>query len=129
MADSTDDRKLIRSERAPGRNYDLFSAPSVTRILADGVSGFSIGPAVARIDFFQVARIEEGKGVEGQPLETREDVLTLVMPTIALTQFLTTAIQALRDNQQTITQGMTQQGEQFEKFIKSFEMMPDADKI
>jgi hypothetical protein len=118
MADEADNRRLIREESASGRSYQLFNSPAAKVAHVDGISGFSFGPAFSRIDFHEVKRIDEGKGFEGQPLEIREQNLTVVLPTIVFAEFLTQAVSNLRSNEAVITQGFTAQLQAIETFIK-----------
>jgi hypothetical protein len=117
MANDTDARRLIRSEREPGRNYDLFDDPSPTRVLVDGASRFTFGPALSRVDFYQTVKTSDG--LDGQPLETREQSLTLIIPTIAFLEFLTYAVKGLQENQEKITQVMDGQSGAFRTHLTS----------
>jgi hypothetical protein len=114
-----DARNLLRSERGPNRNYDLFDAPASMPSYVDGISAFLLGPAVTRIEFYQIKRIKEGEGVDGQPLENREQCLTIVLPTAAFAEFLGNTLKGLHDNQEVIVRNIGEQNQAFLGFINS----------
>lgn len=113
-----DGKSLVRSERAPGRNFDYFEVPASMQVYVDGVNGFGLGPTVTRVEFYQIKKIKDAEGTDGQPLEVREQYLTLVLPTPAFAEFLANTIKGLKDNREALIQGTGEQAEGFVNFLR-----------
>ncbi len=120
MSESSTGQTLVKSERGPGRNYDLYPSPNPTELHADGSAGVAIGPAISKLDFHKVVRVDTA--FEGGPLETRERHISLVMPTQQLIEFLVLTLGALMENRAGLVGAM-------EASLKSVNTMLDGVSI
>jgi hypothetical protein len=87
-------RKFIAQERAPGRMFDMYLSDSHIEMFADGIGRVAVGAQVTKVDFFRTAdvRTEKLGGVE-HPLEEREVILRLTIPTQAFVEACGTMIE------------------------------------
>jgi hypothetical protein len=97
------DRKPVLSERIPGRHFDLFETELAETRYADGTVGFSMGPAVSRIEFYRVISVRPVNPTEVH--EDREKHLIVTLPTVALLEFLKTATGGAERNKDGILKG------------------------
>ncbi|QKD03349.1 hypothetical protein EB235_19065 [Mesorhizobium loti R88b] len=77
----------------------------------------AIGPTLSRLEFFNVDHIEQSDG--GEPMEVREQSLTVVIPTSALVEFLVNGLNQTAASKDAIVQGMTAQAESIRKVLES----------
>lgn len=107
MSEAVLTKAALRSERVPGRNYDLFQGADEAHIFTEGNAGGAFGPSICRLEFFRITNIEPQD--DGENLEIRERNLILTMPTAQLVEFLTKSLQSLRDNKLTISAALDDQ--------------------
>lgn len=91
--------KPFMSERSPGRSFDVYETEDHVLINADGTLELSMGPNLARLDFHRVSKIIANAGFAGEPLEVRERIATIVLPTNVFIEFLGVALSGLRVNE------------------------------
>ena len=106
MADAPNSRRLLMSERAPGRNYDLYEGTPV-EVYVDGASGALLGPSVCRLQFHSVIDTAIPPG-GGEQIENRQTKLSVIIPTPQCIEFLTNTLAAIAQNNQQILQGFEQ---------------------
>lgn len=97
MSSDLKDRKPMRSERVPGRMFDLYEGDP-TEIYVDGFSGLIGGAVVSRIDFHSVLNIEEEEGFK-EPVEKRVLRLRLVMPTLQLIEAVANILKGMKESE------------------------------
>jgi len=107
MPDAPINRRLLNSERAPGRNFDLYEGPSPIEVYVDGASGALLGPLVCRLQFHSVIDTTippDG----GEQIENRQLKLTVIIPTPQCIEFLMNTLGGIAQNNQLILQGFEQ---------------------
>lgn len=109
-------RRVLVSERVPGRTYDMYAGDAPTRLYADGFAGTYLGPAVSRIDFY---RNEDMIG-DGDP-EARERFAMVNIPTAALVEFLFNTIKQIVDNKDPLITHMDMQQQGIRNMLAIFE--------
>lgn len=112
-------KKLLNSERARGRSYDLFDAIDRHELHVDGSIGAALGPSVSRLDFHRVGEVREGEGFEGEPLEIRERSVTVIMPTPQMIEFLVNTLNVIMLNRASLTQSMRTQADAVDTLLSS----------
>lgn len=80
------DLKPVRTNRAPGANFDLVRPPDVTYFAVDGFGEATIGLGVAKLQLTVTTDIRNEPDVQG-PIEMREVRCIVSMPTKALLEF------------------------------------------
>jgi hypothetical protein len=105
MAGEKPNKRLLYSERAPGRMYDLYEHPAIADVYADGQGRILSGPQVTKIEFFRTTGInEEG----GERLEQREVFLRLTLPTAAFVEAAGNALAGFGTSLSRIDEGAAQ---------------------
>ncbi len=107
MSEAAPMKTLLRQERLPDRNYDLYEGTDEAHIFAEGGGGGAFGPSISRLEFFRVSSLEMTES--GQPLEMRERNLVLTMPTAQLVEFLSNSLKALKENKAPILNAVDEQ--------------------
>jgi hypothetical protein len=79
MADEAN--RPIQSSRAPNAMFDVYQAPNIMDLYADGIGQVYSGPAVTKMEFFRITGFE-GEG--NNRVEKRELFMRLVMPSAPL---------------------------------------------
>lgn len=83
-----------------------------------------MGPAVSRLDFFQVVEtspILEGSESTGETLETRERHISVVVPTVALIEFMRNTLNSLAANKEGLSEAARQQSDYIKAALSSYE--------
>jgi hypothetical protein len=117
MADKSE--KPYLSERSPGRNYDVYESPDRIFINADGTLEFAMGPNLTRVDLHRVREIVAG-GANGEPVEVRERIATVTLPTNIFVEFMGLALTGLRANEAALAAHMQGQIAAVHDLIGSF---------
>lgn len=114
--------KLIQSERAPGRNFDLYSGRTESKFYADGFAGSLVGPSVSRVDFFQIQDTAQTSGEPstlGEMHEIRERHISVIVPTAALIDFIVNSLGNLSANKDALADATHQQAESIRSALSS----------
>ena len=122
MSETLSGHRLLKRERATGRNYDLFEASNRIELMVDGSSGMLLGPAISRIDFHKVISADPGTDTMGEILEIRERTLSIVIPTPQLFELFFANIKSLMQNKDVLLDGMNLQIDSIKKLIDSLEI-------
>jgi hypothetical protein len=59
MAGETPNKRLLYSERAPGRMYDMYEHPAIVDLFADGQGRILTGPQLTKIEYYRTVEITQ----------------------------------------------------------------------
>ena len=115
MAGENPNKRLLYSERATGRMYDMYEHPAIVDLFTDGQGRVFTGPQVTKIEYFRT--IDVAQEAEGQ-VEMREVVLRLTMPTHVFMEAAGNALSRVGENLKQIDAGATQWREAIIRAVK-----------
>jgi hypothetical protein len=102
MPEYVEKRKLILSERLPGRMQDVYEAPDILNLFADGTVRVLAGPAVTRIEYFRTTNLSNSE--TNEMIEEREVFLRLTVPTSAYLEAAGVVLASMGQNVEMIRQ-------------------------
>ncbi len=93
------ERKPVVRERTPGRMFDVYLAPQVDYVFADGIGRVISGPQVTKIELTRVIGIKP-ETINGVvcPVEEREVFCRLTVSTVQLIETCGTLIEQMGVN-------------------------------
>lgn len=95
---------IAQSREAPDHLYDIYeSTAGITEIYADGQINLMVGTSTSKISFYTTTGLQDSdKG----PIERREIVARMVIPTVALVEFCTLFLKGLASNERKFTEAL-----------------------
>ncbi len=97
----------FRSERAPGRRYDLFGGAAVPEVYVDGLSEIMLGAYVSRLTLHTTESLVQ-EGDSPVPVEQRRVKLRLVLPTPTLVEIAQLVLNNVTANAGMLSAALTQ---------------------
>jgi hypothetical protein len=115
MAGEKPNKRLLYSERATGRMYDMYEHPAIVDLFADGQGRILSGPQITKLEYFRTIEVaQEADGL----VEAREVFLRLTMPTHAFLEVAGTALASVGENLRQMDTGATQLRETIIRAVK-----------